>query len=151
MTYIRVQHVKKCRECSLSDIYPGSTRRKSRRKFVISGPIDHNDQPHPFGKNYIRMMRKTFWMCPFGRFWIKSFKEKLWSKKYFFSIRFRCSHRSAGFSDICSPLLFLIFLSRSIDIPTWWLGYGLVQEEEARTKRIIRQLSNTGGEKVEDI
>ena len=119
--------------------------------FWTFAEIVHNDQTHPFGKNYVRMMRKTFCMCPFGRFWIKSLKEKLWSKKYFFYIRFRCPR---CFSDICSHLphlLFLIFRSRSIDIPTWWLGYGWVEEEEARTKRIIRQLSNTGGEKVEDI
>ena len=77
--------------CSFSAIYPGLPRRKSRRKFVISGPIDHNDQPHPFGKNYIRMMRKTLRIFCRLRFLIKSFIEKLSSKKYFFSSKFRCS------------------------------------------------------------
>ena len=99
--YIRVQHVENHVE-----------------NFWISVEVVHNDQTHPFGKNYVRMMRKTFCMCPFGRFWIKSLKEKLWSKKYFFYIRFRCPR---CFSDICSHLphlLFLIFRSRSIDMPT---------------------------------
>ena len=70
VTYIRVQDVENHVE-----------------NFWTFAAIVHNDQTHPFGKKYIRMMRKTFCMCPCGRFWIKSFKEKLWSKKYFFCAR----------------------------------------------------------------
>ena len=61
VTYFRVRHVENHVE-----------------NFWISVEVVHNDQTHPFGKNYVRMMRKTFCMCPFGRFWITSFKEKLW-------------------------------------------------------------------------
>ena len=57
------------------------------------------------------------------------------------------------FQDICSPLLFCIIsepIDRHSNVRDGLVMAG-VEEEEARTKRIIRQPSNTGGEKVEEV
>ena len=72
-------------------------------------------------------------------------------EKVIFSLLGLGVHRSTGFSDIiCSPLIFPFFQSRST-----CQRDGLVMAPFAAkkrgTKRIIRQPSNTGGEKVEEV
>ena len=97
MTYIRVCHVENHVEI-----------------FWTFAEIVHNDQPHPFGKNYIRMMRKTLRIFCRLRFLIKSFIEKLSSKKYFFSSKFRCSSVRWVFQILFVRLsIFPFFQSRS--------------------------------------